>query len=701
MKRQLLSLFISGVLVVHSSTLADEARFFPSKGTTFGVYYYPEHWSEVQWERDIKRVADLGFDFIHYGEFAWARLEPTEGHYDFAWLDRAVDLADKNGLKVLLCTPSPCIPAWLATKHPEVLLVDQDGRRATHNGGRLNGSLANPIYQQYVAKIATELGKRYGKDERIIGWQIGNEPHIASGEDYSPSAEAAFVRWLKRKYGTIEALNESWGAAFWSYTFNDFGQIRVPFSTGNPHTYLDFQTYTSEEIARDLIDQARIIREHSNGKQWITTNYAYYKGLPNVNPFLTRDELDFASHTMYLTSNIYNTAGDTLSHRLGSGMELSLSAELAKSVNGYTGIMELQPGQINWGRFNAMPQPGAVRMWLWHCFGMGERFVCTYRFRQPLSGTEQFHHGIMQSDGTSLSMGGADFVKGIKEIGNITNGLDPSAQSKFAQATRTGFLWSQRNVMDLERYKHHQDWDTWQHIYTYYQGLKRMAVDVQFVDEGDELSPEKLPFLVAPAYQLMSLKLIAKLEDYVKRGGHLIMSTRSGLKDSRGHLWEDKIQQPIWSLIGGEIEFYDHLPASLPGKIGFNGTNYPWHVWGTVTKPASGTESWGLYQDQFYQGKSAILHRAFGKGSVTYVGAWSDKWEMEYQLLRKTYGKFAGDLPFDLPSYVFVNHRQGLWVAVNYTDKIFSVPLPRNSKVLVGDTKLPPGGVLVWREEPQ
>ncbi len=700
MKRQTRILITIAALMLQAVVHADEARFFPAKGTTFGVYYYPEHWPEDQWERDIKRVADLGFNFIHYGEFAWARLEPSEGQYDFSWLDRAVDLADKNGLKVLMCTPSPCIPAWLAIKHPEVLLMDQNGRRAIHNGGRLTGSLANPVYQKYVAKIATELAKRYGKDERIIGWQIGNEPHIQGGADYSPSAEEAYVRWLKQKYGTIEALNEAWGAAFWSYTFNSFDQIRMPFSTPNPHTHLDFQTYTSEEIARDLNDQARIVREHSNGKQWITTNYAYYKGLPNVNPFLTRKDLDFASHTMYLTSNIYNTAGDSLSHRLGSGMELSLSAELAKSVNGYTGIMELQPGQINWGRFNAMPQPGAVRMWLWHCFGMGERFVCTYRFRQPLAGTEQFHHGIMQTDGTSLSMGGEDFVKAIGEIGKITSELDPTASSGFAQATRTGFLWSNRNVMDVENYKHHQDWNTWQHIYTYYQGLKRMGVSVEFLDEEDAFSPEKLPFLVVPAYQMMSLGLVAKLETYVKQGGHLIMSTRSGLKDSRGHLWEKKIQQPIWNLIGGEVEFYDHLPANLPGNVSFDGKNFPWHTWGTVVKPGPDVESWGIYQDQFYQGKSSILHRNSGKGSVTYVGAWSDRWELEYQLLRKTYSKVVGELPFDLPPYVFAYYRQGLWIAVNYTDKVFTMPLPKGAKVLVGDPQLPPAGVLVWRGNP-
>jgi beta-galactosidase len=346
-----------------------------------------------------------------------------------------------------------------------------------------------------------------------------------------------------------------------------------------------------------------------------------------------------------------------------------------------------------------MPLPGSVRMWIWHCFGMGERFVCTYRYRQPLYGLEQFHHGIMQTDGVSLSQGGQDFVKAIGEIGEISKKLEPGAVNDFVRSSRTGFLWSNRNVIDVESYRHHQDWDTWQHIYTYYQGLKRMGVDVEFVTEDDAYDPQRIPFLVVPAYQMMSMELVKKLESYASRGGHLIISTRSALKDQRGHLWEAKIQQPIWSLIGGEIEFYDHLPKERPGVVKYDGKTYPWHTWGTVIKPSPKTESWGVYDDQFYKGKSSVLHRKDGTGSVTYLGAWSDGWDMEYQILRRVYGQVIGKLPFDLPPYVFAQYREGLWVAVNYTDKVTPIPVPDSAEVILGERNLPPAGVLVWREK--
>jgi beta-galactosidase len=693
-KLWIFSLIIS--LLLSSAGTATEEKYFPEPGTNFGVFYYPEHWPEEQWERDIKRVADLGFDFIHYNEFAWARLEPTEGNFDFSWLDKVIALADENGLKVILCTPSPCPPAWLAEKHPEILAMDANGDRLQHSGSRLTGSLANPIYQQYVERIVTLLAERYAQDDRIWGWQIGNEPHIQVGEDYSPSALHAFRDWLREKYGTIEALNEAWGAAFWSYSLNDFDQVTVP--TSNPHVYLDFQTYTSEEIARDLTDQAEIIRAHGDGSQWITTNYAYFKGLKNVEPFLTRDTLDFASHTMYISHNISEDAGDSLSHRLGAGMEFSMGAEIAASVSGYTGIMELQPGQINWGRFNAIPLPGAVRMWVWHAFGMGERFVCTYRFRQPLYGLEQFHSGIMQTDGVSVNFNGKDFVQAVNEINAFEDRLDPDATDPFVEKTRTGYLWSQRNVMDIERYPHNRAWDTWQHLYTWYQGLKRMAVDVVFLQPGDTFDPEKTPFLVVPSYQMMSRELIAKLQDYAEQGGHLIMTTRSGLKDDRGFLWEAKKQEPVWPLVGGEIPFYDHLPAEHPGMVAFEGEAYPWHLWGTLVEPYPGTEVWGTFADQFYEGSAAMTHRAFGKGSSTYVGTWSEDWEMEYDVLRKLYSRYVGELPFDLPPYVFADFRDGFWVGVNYTDQVYRLPASKQAEFEFGGRDLEPGGVSVWRD---
>lgn len=173
-----------------SGQARDAQRFFPKQDLmTIGVYYYPEHWPREQWERDFKNMAGLGFEFTHFAEFAWAFLEPAPGRYDFGWLDEAIALAAKHGLKVVLCTPTPCPPGWMGEKTPEIYLVGPDGRRKEH-GTRANGSLADDVFVSYTRKIVNALAERYGQDPRVWGWQIDNEPEAPA--DYSPAARRKF-----------------------------------------------------------------------------------------------------------------------------------------------------------------------------------------------------------------------------------------------------------------------------------------------------------------------------------------------------------------------------------------------------------------------------------------------------------------------------------------------------------------------------
>ncbi len=126
--------------------------FFPARDlTTVGVYYYPEHWDPGQWERDFRNMAAMGFEFTHFAEFAWAQLEPEEGKYDFAWLDRALQLAAKYNLKVIMCTPTATPPVWLVRKYPEVLATGEDGRRMDH-GSRQHATFSSAFYRQVLAE---------------------------------------------------------------------------------------------------------------------------------------------------------------------------------------------------------------------------------------------------------------------------------------------------------------------------------------------------------------------------------------------------------------------------------------------------------------------------------------------------------------------------------------------------------------------
>jgi beta-galactosidase len=662
-----------------------------------GAYYYPEHWPENQWERDIARIAELGFDFTHYAEFSWARLEPEDNRFDFEWLDRCVALAGKHGLKVIMCTPTPTPPAWLTEKHPEIAVVTDDGFQVKH-GMRLNANPTHPVYQQYIRRMVEKMAERYGNHPAVCGWQLDNEPHFEGLYDYSPFARTAFRQWLKDKYRTIENLNRAWGAAFWSYTFSRFEQVDIPNKkerNNNPHAQIDFKRFSADAIAAGLRFQADILRRTIAPGQWITTNFAYYRFLPSVDLFRSRNDLDFASHTMYLTSTSLNYPPGALAGRLGSGMELSFSSELARSIKGYTGIMELQPGQIDWGSYNSQPLPGAVRMWIWHSFALGDRFVCTYRFRQVLYGAEQFHKAIMEPDGVTLSPGGEEYVQAIREIKRLPKKPGGQPVPREWAGRVTAFLWKQDNLMSLETVKLTQQWDTWEHYYTYYQPLKAMGASVVFVQESDSFDVQKYPFMVAPAYEMVDDVLIAKWKRYVSEGGRLVLTARTGMKDNDSHLWESLLQQPVWDLTGARVDAFDQLSPTEEGRVSFDGKNYAWNIWGDLLTPFPGTEVWATYADQFYAGKPCVVKNSIGKGAVYYIGVWSKEKELEKEILRKIYIE-SGASVLDLPDYVFVEYRDGYWVAVNYTSETVTAPVPENAKMVLGERALAPGEVAIW-----
>lgn len=678
---------------------ADAQRFFPKADLmTIGAYYYPEHWPPSQWERDLRRMAELGFEFTHFGEFAWGRLEPRDGAFDFAWLDRAVDLAARAGLKVILCTPTPCPPAWLGEKHPEIYLVRGDGRRMEH-GTRANGSLANDVFVRYTRRIVAELGRRYGRDPRVWGWQLDNEPY--GPPDYSPAARLAFQAWLERRYGTVEAMNEAWGGAFWSTAYDSFAQVLIPNETLfgedslSPHAVLDFRRFTADTQAAFLHLQRDVLREHVRPEQWITTNYMNVT--ESADPRRT-GRLDFISFTMYPVRGVKNPG--ELGFRLGDPHRLAMAADYFRSFKGVTGVMELQPGQVNWARVNPQPAPGAVRMWLWHAFGGGLSFACTYRFRQPLFGSELYHAGIVGPDGVTVSRGGLEFARVIAEMRGLRELYDPAARMpERLAARRTAFLWSHDVLWDLETHRQTALWDTWGHRNRLMAAVKAAGAPLDYVGEGDDFAA--YPFLVAPAYQLVDEALVAKWTRYVEGGGHLVLTCRTGQKVKSGQLPEAPWAGLVAPLVGAGVELFDNLLDGDRGLVrmkGAGGKGYAWNSWADVLAPApgAGVETLAVYADQFYAGQPAVVTRRLGRGTVTYIGADSVDGALERDVLRLVYGR-AGAAPESHPPGVYVEWRDGFYVAVNYSSRPYAVPVAAGSRILVGANPLPPAGVLVWR----
>jgi beta-galactosidase len=685
------------ILVLAATAWAQHPDWFPkNQMLTVGVYYYPEAWPESQWSRDMTNIRKLGMEFVHMGEFAWYFMEPEEGKYQFDWLERNLDLAARNGLKVVLCTPSATPPIWLTRKHPEILMVDKQGRTMDH-GSREHADWSSPVYREYVTKIDTELAKRFGNDSRVWGWQIDNElSHYGRRYSYSQAATTKFRAWLREKYGSIDRLNQQWGGPFWSEMYQGFDQIDIPnpdtlVADPSPHAMLDFDRWFAHEAADYLNMQARIIRQYSKN-QWVTTNFMTLH--EDVDPSLSAKTLDVFSWTHYPVHGQMNEGA--LGFRLGSAEQMSFMHDFMRPFNGLSGLMELQPGQVNWGEVNPWPLPGAIHMWILRAFGAGARFVCTYRYRQPLFGSELYHKGLAETDGVTPSPGGREYAQAMRDIIELRKHYDPNAREPQSYAARrTAFLISYDSRWDISNHKQTTRWDTVEHWMRYYRALKSMMAPVDVLTSERDFS--HYPFVIAPAYQLIDHELIRRFTTYAQNGGHVVLTCRTGQKDPPGHLWEALWAAPIYPLIGARIPFYDVLPVDVNGHVTADGKSYAWGSWADVLGPDAGTEVLAQYSDQFYAGRAAAVTHKLGRGTVTYIGVDTLNGELERVLLHRVY-ESAGAAPANLDPNFLVDWRDGFWVATNFASQTETIPANPRAHIFVGQRNVPPGDAAIWVE---
>ena len=689
MKKRLLAmvcgcLFCGGIFAQHT--------WFNDKDLTLtGAYYYPEHWDESQWERDLKQMHELGFEFTHFAEFAWAQLEPQEGVYDFSWLDRAVALAAKYDLKVVMCTSTATPPVWLSRKYPEILLKSEDGTVQDH-GARQHASFASPVYRKLAYRMIEELARHYGNDSRIIGWQLDNEPAVQF--DYNQAAEEAFREFLKEKYHyNIQELNAAWGTAFWSEVYSRFEEITLPKTAQmfmNHHQILDYRRFAAKQTNDFLNEQCRLIKKYAKN-QWVTTNYIpdYDKGHIGGSK-----DLDFVSYTRYMVYGDNEGIGRR-GYRVGNPLRIAMANDFFRPVDGTYGVMELQPGQVNWGSINPQPLPGAVRLWLWSVFAGGSDFICTYRYRQPLYGTEQYHYGIVGTDGVTVTPGGREYEQFMKEIRSLRKDYRPKEDKPETYLKRkTAILWNPENYWSIDRQKQNATWNTFAHVDKYYRTLKSYAAPVDFISEEKDFS--QYPVMIVPAYQLADKELVARWKKYVEEGGNLVLTCRTAQKDRFGRLPEAPFGSMIDELTGNHMEFYDLLLPQDPGQVRMDGKIYTWNTWGEILQPGASNEVWATYTNEFYEGKPAVTFRKLGKGSVTYIGVDSSDGALERQVLDKLYSRLQIEV-MNLPYGVTMEYRNGLGIVLNYSDQPYQFALPQGAKVLIGTPNIATAGVLVFK----
>lgn len=365
-----------------------------------GVCYYPEHWPEHFWAEDARRMREIGLSYVRIGEFGWSRLEPAEGHYDFAWLTRAIDTLHEEGLKVVLGTPTATPPKWLVDKMPDMLARDALGLPRQF-GSRRHYCFSYEPYIRECERIVTAIAQAFGVHPAVVAWQTDNEYGCHDTvESYSEAARTAFRAWCAQKYGNIDALNRAWGNVFWSMELTRFEEIELPNLTvteANPAHLLDFQRFSSHQIVAFNRRQVDIIRRHSSGRDVLHNCMGAFTAFDHS--VLARD-LDVVAWDSYplgfLERSTHDEAFKSRYARVGDPDFQAFHHDLYRACGrGRWWVMEQQPGAVNWGRWNPLPAPGAVRMWTFEAFAAGAEVVSYFRWRQLPFGQEQMHEGLL------------------------------------------------------------------------------------------------------------------------------------------------------------------------------------------------------------------------------------------------------------------------------------------------------------------
>ena len=275
------------------------------KDMQLGVAYYPEYTPQNRWAYDMTNISRLGISTIRFGEFAWAKLQPAPDKYDFSWMDEAIELAGKSGLKVILATPTACPPVWLVEQHEDVMPVDREGKRAGF-GGRQHRCFNSPSYLEYSQRITKELAKRYGQNDTVIGWQIDNELGGEQKTCYCEHCRRKFQERLKEKYKSLDKLNELWMTDFWSQKYSEWSQIPVPSKLNcdmelshNPGLRFEFAQHCSDSIVEFAKMQYDILRSECKPEMFITTNQDTFTFGDNVNVYKLFKNLDLPAFDIY------------------------------------------------------------------------------------------------------------------------------------------------------------------------------------------------------------------------------------------------------------------------------------------------------------------------------------------------------------------------------------------------------------------
>lgn len=567
----------------------------------YGNAYYPEAWERWRIKQDIDKMQEIGFNTVRIAEFAWAEMEKSEGNYDFSLFREVVDYCKEKGMYVLMCTPTACPPAWLVQKDPTVLLLNAKGRRLTH-GARRNTCHTNKNYLDACDKIVEAMAKEFGGDENVIGWQIDNELYIDHGGMgcTCPSCQKGYREFLRKKYGTIERLNDEWDCHVWSMRFDAFEQVCNPSADiwNHPSVKTMWSEYQNELITGFVHRQIDILKK-----------FVRVPVSTDMMPLLGLSYDDIGQKTDVVQYNHYNDEKDLWMHGMWCDYMRSQKdkafwiTETSPNWNGSEYANYTRP--MNFSVANTMLS-----------FVLGAEMNCYWLWKKHYGGHEIMHGSVVDSyDRECHNIGEIRrMAKDIKIIEPVFVN-SPVRKSKVAvHFTHSAWqIFSAQPIVPSFNYQRAMEW--W-----IYRPMARRQIRADFIGASHSLDGYKL--LISPFTACLDeYGLADRILEFVKQGGTWFVFPMTDVRTECGaryrnapfaHL-EDWADVRLKYMLPRGEEYDMHLADGDVLKT----EDYIYYAFETGER----SEAVGYYKDGYLKDEIAVTKTKVGDGYIVIMGA--------------------------------------------------------------------------------
>ncbi len=640
-----------------------------------GVCYYPEHWPEDQWDEDARRMVEMGLSRVRIGEFAWSRIEPDPGRFDWGWLDRAIATLHAAGLGIILGTPTATPPKWLVDQMPDMIALDAQGLPRRF-GSRRHYCFSHGGYAAEAARITTAMSDRYGRHPAVVAWQTDNEYGCHDSVlSYSDAALTAFRAWLATKYGDVGNLNSAWGNVFWSMECRSFAEIELPNLTvteANPSHLLDFRRFSSDQVVKFNRAQVDILRAASPGRDIVHNFMGFFTEFDHHDVGRDLDVSAWDSYPLGFLEQFWFSEDEKRRYlRQGHPDIAAFHHDLYRGCSkGRWWVMEQQPGPVNWARFNPAPLPGMVRLWTLEAMAHGAELVSYFRWRQFPHAQEQMHAGLLRPD--SVDDAGAhearQSAQDIALLGPI-GGLPKSVALLFDYQADwiTGIQPQGRGFSALRL------------AFEFYSAARQLGLDIDIVSPDSPLDCYRM--VLVPCLPIISAQTIESLSRFA---GPILVGPRTGSKTADFAIPADLPPGALQSLIPLKVTRVESL---RPGEVK-SGEAFEVRHW--LERVEADLEPLLHLHD----GRGIV----YGREQLTYVAGWPDSALLAH--LIETMARKTSTPTLHLPQSVRVRRRGGIGFAFNYGTERETLDFAKQGEFLLGGAGLGPADVAVWRLDP-